>query len=259
MHHPCPEEEGAYPLSMKTTGTRLWCITRMPDIPKRSAFVLPGAFYGSVVGLMAEAGYTKANSIEEADVVVFIGGSDINPSLYDQRNVASGGINTVRDDLEVTAYKTARALNKVCFGICRGAQFLHAMNGGKLWQDVNNHGGRDHFIVDIDEDVRVLATSLHHQMLQPNGKIEVIAVTEEKVATHFRDDSTDVTLGKSPESALLEIEAGAYSDTKCFFVQGHPEIGSPEYRAWTMSKLEDLILDWTNQTRQIADVLAPSN
>lgn len=245
---------------MKTTsGTRDWCITRMPDIQKTSAFVLPGAFYGSVVGLMAEAGYTKAASVEEADIVVFIGGSDINPSLYDQKNVASGGINTVRDDLEVSVYKAARAAGKICFGICRGAQFLHAMNGGKLWQDVNNHGGRDHAIIDLDEDVRVVATSLHHQMLQQNDRIEIIAVTEEKVATHFRDDSTDVTLGKSPESALLEIEAGAYADTKCFFVQGHPEIGSPEYRAWTMTKLNDLVLDWTNQTRQIADVLTPSN
>jgi len=92
-------------------------------------------------------------------------------------------------------------------------------------------------------------------MLQQNDKIEIIAVTEERVATHFRDDSTDVSLGRNPESSLLEIEAGAYSDTKCFFVQGHPEVGSAEYRSWTMTKLNDLILDWTNQTRQIADVL----
>lgn len=243
-------------MSMKTTGTRVWGITRMPELPgKLSAFVLPGAFYGSVVGLMAEAGFSKADSIETADVVVFIGGADINPSLYDQKNIASYGINTVRDDLEISAYKTAQAAGKICFGICRGAQFLHAMNGGKLWQDVNNHGGRDHYIVDLDEDTKVLATSLHHQMLQQNDKIEVIAVTEERVATHFRDDSTDVSLGRNPESSLLEIEAGAYSDTKCFFVQGHPEVGSAEYRSWTMTKLNDLILDWTNQTRQIADVL----
>lgn len=241
---------------MKTSGTRTWGITRMPDLPKSmSAFVLPGAFYGNIVGLMAEAGYKKATSIEDADVVVFGGGADINPSLYNQKNVASYGINTVRDDLEISAYKAAQAAGKICFGICRGAQFLHAMNGGTLWQDVNNHGGRDHFIVDIDEDVRVLATSLHHQMLQTNDTIEVVAVTEEKVATHFRDDTTDVTLSRNPESLMMEIEAGAYSNTKCFFVQGHPEIGSPEYRSWTMTRLNDFVFDWTNQTRQIADVL----
>lgn len=243
-------------MSKKTEGTRTWGITRMPKTPVgMSAFVLPGAFYGNIVGLMAEAGFKKANDIDSADVIVFGGGSDINPSLYDQRNVASFGINTVRDDLEVSTYKAAQASGKVCFGICRGAQFLHAMNGGTLWQDVNNHGGHDHFIVDLDEDVRVLATSLHHQMLQPNDRIEVVAVTEEKVATHFRDDTTDVTLGRNPESLMMEIEAGAYSATKCFFVQGHPEIGSPEYRSWTMTKLNDFILDWTKQTRQIADVL----
>lgn len=128
-------------------GTSDWRVSTFPKVTGKKAFVLPGAFYGHCVLLMVEAGYSKAESVDEADVVVFIGGEDINPILYDQKNVASH-FNDHRDALEVEIYKRAQEKGKVCFGICRGAQFLHAMNGGGLAR-VNNHAGRNHMIVDL--------------------------------------------------------------------------------------------------------------
>lgn len=231
--------------------------TRMPTIEARKAFVLPGAFYGAVVGLMTEAGYTKAKDLTDADVVVFTGGSDISPTLYGQKNVFSGGIDERRDSVEVAIYHDAVERGLVLFGICRGAQFLHAMNGGKLWQDVNNHS-RTHSIVDVAEDVTVDSTSLHHQMLQVNADIEVVAVAQEQVATRFRDATTDIRIPEDTDSEL-EIEAGAYPKTKSFFVQGHPEIGSAEYRSWCMTRLNDYYLDWTGKTVQIKDVIGRMN
>jgi gamma-glutamyl-gamma-aminobutyrate hydrolase PuuD len=198
---------------------------------------------------MAEAGFSKADNVEDADVVVFIGGADINPSLYDQVNVASD-FSRNRDEFEIEIYKRAQELGKVCFGICRGAQFLHAMNGGKLWQDVNNHAGRSHTIIDLDEDVRLEVTSLHHQMLQDHDDLEIIAVTEHDVATTFWDDTNNLERGKDDEvEAVIEIEAGCYDKTKCFFVQGHPEVGSLYYKTWTMSKLNDLMGEWLSVER----------
>lgn len=245
-------------MSMKTSGgTKEWAITAMPKFPLGvSAFVLPGAFYGSIVALMAEAGFRKAGTVEEADVVVFAGGADINPSLYDEKNVKAWGVNKERDELEVAVYKKCVSLKKVMFGICRGAQFLHAMNGGKLWQNVNGHG-REHWIVDLDEDVRVLATSMHHQMLQENDTMELVAVCEDAVSTSFEDADLFVDLTKKGSNGppIMEVEAGAYEGTKCFFVQGHPEVGGKEYRSWTMQKFLDFYLDWTGGIRKIDDVL----
>src|SRR4051812_14278802 len=63
--------------------------TKMPDCTGFKAYVLPGAFYGSCVALMAEAGFQRAENIEAADVIVFIGGEDIDPDLYGQKNVAA--------------------------------------------------------------------------------------------------------------------------------------------------------------------------
>lgn len=238
-------------------GTREWAITTMPKFPSSaSAYVLPGAFYGSIVALMAEAGFRKAASLEAADVVVFAGGADIDPTLYGEKNVKAYGVNIPRDELEVDAFRRAVELKKVCFGICRGAQLLHALNGGKLWQDVNNHG-RNHWIVDIEEDVRVVSTSMHHQMLKENDDITIVAVTEDTVASYYEDADLVVNLEAKGSNGppILEIEAGAYEKTRCFFVQGHPEVGDPPYRSWTMQKLLDFYLDWTGGLRKIEDVL----
>lgn len=234
----------------KPEGTKNWEVNTYPKIASKKAFVLPGAFYAQCVLLMAEAGYSKASSVEDADVVVFIGGEDINPALYGQANVSSY-FSDRRDDYEKAIYEEAQRLGKVCFGICRGAQFLHAMNGGRLWQDVNNHAGSRHFIVDLDEDVRLEVTSMHHQMLQDCDGLEVIAVTEKQVATTFVDEDLSIDLkrlGNNNETEI-EIEAGCWHDTKCFFVQGHPEVGSQFYRTWTMTKLFDLMNEWESEKR----------
>lgn len=229
----------------KKDGTKEWEVKTFPKFAGKKAFVLPGAFYGQCVLLMAEAGFSKADNVGDADVVVFIGGEDVDPALYNQENVASG-FTASRDALEVEIYHRAKALGKVCFGICRGAQFLHVMNGGVLWQDVNNHAGRSHTIVDLDEDVRLTVTSLHHQMLQDNDTLEVIAVTEDQVATTFLDADLNINLGKNGSNSEheIEIEAGCYHASKCFFVQGHPEIGSLYYKTWSMQKLQDLMQEW---------------
>ena len=228
-------------------GTKDWEVKTFPTFSGKKAFVLPGAFYGQGVLLMAEAGFNKADNVEDADVVVFMGGADVDPALYNQKNVASS-CHRARDDYEKAIFEKAKELGKVCFGICRGAQFLHVMNGGVLWQDVNNHAGRDHLIIDLDEDVRVKVTSLHHQMLQDNDTLEVLAVTEEQIATRFEDENLLINMSQkgNNDSYEVEIEAGCYHGTKCFFVQGHPEIGSLYYKTWTMSKLHDLMYEWSS-------------
>lgn len=232
-------------VKLSTEGTVPYLNTNMPDCSGWKAFVLDGAFYPDCVGLMAEAGFQRAVTIEEADVCVFIGGADINPDLYGQEVHRTTHFSKNRDTVEEFFFHKCVQLGIPMFGICRGAQLLHALNGGVLWQNVNNHAGPDHWIVDIEDDVRVKVTSLHHQMLQANDKMQIVAVCEEQIADKFEDDSLtiDLTAKGSNLSSEIEIEAGCYLDTKCFFVQGHPEIGNDHYRAWTINKLYDFLVD----------------
>lgn len=214
----------------------------LPNFHGARAHVLPGAFYGSIVSLMAQSGCTKANTIEEADIVVFAGGADIDPQLYGQKALPCTYFNADRDTHEIWAYHKALNAGIPMFGICRGAQFLHAMNGGKLWQDVQHHAGNDHSIIDIVNDTKVVATSIHHQMLRDKSDLIIVATAATQVSKKFV--AADVSINIERGGYELEIEAGYYDKTKCFFVQGHPEVGSPEYRSWSMNWLANLCTKW---------------
>jgi hypothetical protein len=84
--------------------------------------------------LFARAGCYRADSIEEADLVVFGGGSDIEPLLYGESNENAHPtvhFNPERDAADIKVYLQARNQGTPMMGVCRGAQFLHVMNGGK--------------------------------------------------------------------------------------------------------------------------------
>lgn len=223
-----------------------WGARSMPDFSGYKIFVAPGAFYSNCVALFAEAGFQKAAKPEDADVIAFIGGVDVDPSIYgDNRLPCTDRPHDDRENFEQAIYHQARVDGKPMVGICRGAQFLHAMNGGKLWQHVTKHGGPDHLIHDIEEDVILETTSLHHQMLKINDSLKVVAVASTPVSNVFIADGETISFLKASDNTVIqEIEAGAYETTKCFFTQGHPEIGSQEYRSWFMQRLEDHFFEW---------------
>jgi hypothetical protein len=235
-------------MAMKTNmstvvDNKTWGVTELPIFKNKKALILPGAFYGPCVALFAECGFGKAETVEEADLVVFIGGADIDPALYGQKPLPKTFYHKSRDDFEVDIFIECVRLKKPMYGICRGAQFLQAMNGGELWQHVEGHAGPDHLIYDIEEDCYVKATSVHHQMLSLNDRIDVLACTKDQISRKFYSDTMVVDLDKPGDNngVEIEIEAGAYHDTRCLFVQGHPEIGCDEYRSWCMVKLYDFL------------------
>lgn len=236
-------------MSDTTTQIKQWGKSDLPvdKFKGMKALVLGGAFFGSVVSFIAAAGFEKADSVEEADIVVFSGGVDVDPELYGQKKIAyTQSPSKSRDATEVEVYKEAQRLGKVCFGICRGAQFLAAMNGSQLWQHVTGHASGDHWMYDIEEDVHVMVTSYHHQMIALDEKIDVIGVCKDQISKEFHSDSMVLKLANESD-VEIEIEAGAYNDTKCFFVQGHPEVGDREYRSWTMHKLADKMEEWADE------------
>ena len=83
-------------------------------------------------------GYTFVDSADKADIIQFTGGEDVDPSIYGHPKHPRTYSNLKRDIREQEVWKKARK-EQIKVGICRGAQFLCVMNGGKLWQDVSNH------------------------------------------------------------------------------------------------------------------------
>lgn len=220
-------------------GTPRWGITTMPQFEGKKALILNGAFFASIVTMFAEAGFERATTVDDADVVVFTGGVDVDPEYYGaERHKMTQTPNKDRDFYEKAVYEEALEQGKIMFGICRGFQFLAVMNGGTLWQDVDGHAGPDHDIYDCEGDVIVTATSYHHQMVALDAKMEVLAVCPNQISRRFESDTMKLTIG-AQNDCEVEIEAAYWKDTKCLGVQGHPEVGNAEYRSWCMSQLED--------------------
>ena len=153
--------------------------------------------------------------LTKGDVVLFEGGTDINPSLYGQEAGSYTGFSDEqRDEFEVSVFNEAKKLDIPMLGICRGAQFLCAMSGGKLAQHVNKHG-RDHLVTD-NKGHEYKVTSTHHQMMLPKGTNHELVAYATEATVHLGEKDIPLAVEKDAEVVY-------FKDTNALAIQGHPE------------------------------------
>lgn len=172
--------------------------------------------------LFEMCGIDRADNMDEADIVQFIGGADVNPMLYGEQPLSVTSYNVHTDDRDLIGWRAAK--DKIKVGICRGGQFLNVMNGGKLWQDVNNHCG-SHWAVDRFTGQRVMVTSTHHQQFRPAQTAITILTARE---TTFKKSAEHVWNLKDNGTAAddffkIDHEVVWYPDTRSLCFQPHPE------------------------------------
>jgi len=163
-----------------------------------------------------------------SSVVIFSGGADVTPAVYGEKPHEKTKNNEVRDIVESDLFNYCGSSYKV--GICRGAQFLTAMNGGKIIQHVTGHTV-DHSIYlkrnsnEITPGSMSYAvsktSSTHHQMMFPfnlNEKYyDIIAFSQT-----FRSSKYEGLKYKIPEN-FVEPEIVHYPKSRSLAIQGHPE------------------------------------
>lgn len=186
-------------------------------------FVVGGAInYASFI-----KGATLVDKLEDADLVLFTGGEDVDPSLYGCTKHSKTYSNFVRDLKEKQEFEKVRP-NQICLGICRGSQFMCVMNGGLLVQDCTGHAiGTTHGIMSTDGKYLYEITSTHHQMQYPynlNAKdYDVLFVSDSRRSNRYSGDkinSDEIVNRGEPEIVLYHKEGLP----KCLAVQGHPEM-----------------------------------
>ncbi len=184
----------------------------------------------------------NAKTPEEADLVVFAGGADVNPALYGELPHETTVHDEERDKEDINLYNLCHSLGIPMFGICRGAQFLAVMNGFKLYQDVDGHN-QNHGIFDRKNKKYLQpVSSVHHQMVISGPGMEVIAHGHNSKTRWFND--TTKAVGNHQD-----VEAFFIRDTCCIGVQGHPEYrGYAEYTKWCL----DLIYDYVELNTDLA-------
>lgn len=190
----------------------------------------------------------KAESIAKADLVVFTGGVDVDPQLYGEERHYSTSISVKRDNDDIEAYLTCYNLGIPMLGVCRGAQFLHVMQGGKLFQDVDNHNG-PHSMYDVRGHKMIeKISSVHHQMVIPDVRlgIEILGTSGGQSKVRKRNPR--------------ETETGHATDTEAFFyrdvcvigVQGHPEYAGYNYfTKWTLDVINELVCNNPDIIREV--------
>lgn len=168
---------------------------------------------------------------DDADIVMFTGGSDVSPSLYGENQLKQTQTNYLRDVEEVSIFErlSARTDKKRAFvGICRGGQFLNVMNGGTLWQHVEGHT-KAHSVVDLETNKVYHVSSTHHQMFRLPEPLN--AVPYKVLAVALEDDSQEKRTGTSKLTASKDriqhdgedYEAVWYPNTRSLCFQPHPE------------------------------------
>lgn len=153
--------------------------------------------------------------LEICDGFLITGGTDIDPSYYQESNEEglSKGIDKRLDELDKLMVEHAVKYKKPLLGICRGHQSLNVFLGGTLHQDLatknetHKRVKEDHF-VNVQPhpwfswDTKLNVNSYHHQAIKE--------LADDLTAIAHHEDKT--------------IEMVVHKSLPLFGVQWHPEI-----------------------------------
>ncbi len=105
--------------------------------------ITPGAFVESFAKICSILDtdpilLDKKEHVKACDLILFTGGADINPKIYNQENIASqiSEHSKKRDIFEIEVLEIAKSLAKKVLAVCRGHQLVNAALGGTLVQEI---------------------------------------------------------------------------------------------------------------------------
>jgi putative glutamine amidotransferase len=164
--------------------------------------------------------------LDRLDLVIFSGGEDIHPRIYNSSITYTGGINEFRDEIELQILKESQRKNKKIFGVCRGHQLINAYNGGMLAQDLKAEGfglhSNPHKISwRVNSDLKEIfptVNSLHHQGVISTGSNLKSLATKDRI-----------------------VEATLSNSGNILSVQWHPEFMADKYKA-----TKEYLISWIN-------------
>jgi len=158
---------------------------------------------------------------ETFKLVMFTGGEDVDPSFYDETSPKGFcRSNILRDRKERMIFRRALRQGVKMTGICRGAQFLNVMCGGKMMHHIEGHAtwGTHELGCSANDEI-IQVNSLHHQMIIPSPKAYIIAWASKRLSHIYLGDKDMPTRWPGPE-----VEGIYVPGAKVCAVQWHPEM-----------------------------------
>lgn len=149
---------------------------------------------------------TIVHTMEEADLVVFVGGADIDPRIYGENTHATTYSNYAHDLREIAEFKKAVSLNKPMMGTCRGAQLIGAMVGAKLVQDQDHSHYHE---METFDGKKLVVNSIHHQSVfpwhLPESKCKVLGWTKGLSPYHKGGNDQEMVNDIVPDNKEVEL------------------------------------------------------
>lgn len=175
--------------------------------------------------------FRQSDNIALSSFVIFTGGSDVSPELYNSTDPHSTVHSDFDRDLrELTMYQIAFENKLPMIGICRGAQFLCVQAGGKLVQHMSHPN--KHNIVDVEGNI-IEVTSSHHQMQLPPSDASILGFCQLA--------NTGYISAKETVHLTLDVENVYYPKENALGIQSHPEWQSKEQAKYFVQLVEDFL------------------
>lgn len=170
---------------------------------------------------LEEIGYKITRHPDEANLLLFTGGSDIGSNLYGQTQLNCTWSNPQRDEEELEYYQKYVGTIPM-WGTCRGHQFLSALSGSKMIQDLS-HPGRH--LMNLSNGESIITNSLHHQCVHlpdnlVNGQDYYLLAWADRLSSNYIYADNEYQF---PED-YKEVEAIYWPKNQLLGVQFHPEM-----------------------------------
>lgn len=183
-----------------------------------------GGSYG-YANWMLPLGCEIVRDKNDADIFVFTGGADLDPSFYGEKPGRHTYFNQRRSIEEKQIFDFALENKKAMWGTCLGCQSLavHAINGAKLIQHISHPSIHD-VILPYHGDLKIVVPSCHHQMVyapEDREGIDYLTIAYSERLSPFHLDGNDQDY-RFPEN-YKEIEGFCIPDKKILGMQTHPE------------------------------------
>jgi putative glutamine amidotransferase len=162
-------------------------------------------------------------TLDAVDGLVFSGGSDLDPDLYDQEpHDETLGVVPARDRAELALLEAALARDMPVLAVCRGSQVLNVARGGDLVQHLPD-------VVGDDKHKHTPGTFADHAvMLEPGTRLAGLLGERAPVKSHHHQGFGRVGDGLRVAAHAEDGTIEAVEDPSHRFALGvlwHPEAG----------------------------------
>jgi putative glutamine amidotransferase len=162
-------------------------------------------------------------TLAAVDGLVFSGGSDLDPDLYDDEpHEATAGVVPERDRAELALLEAALARDMPVLAVCRGSQVLNVARGGDLVQHLPD-------VVGDDKHKHTPGTFADHDVtLEPGTRLAELLGDRAAVKSHHHQGFGRVGRGLRVAAHAEDGTVEAVEDPSHRFALGvlwHPEAG----------------------------------